>query len=457
MSLLRLIFLVLVGLSPAIASAADGGLQVYLQPLPREADRLTFSLGSIVAVSRDGAERPLVPGLADIGPATARRQRLLAGGSLEAGDYVGLRVTVRRAQQKEPRGVRQLALPDAPVSIPVPFVVDSQRTLVLWLMLQYGASLADQAFSPVFTPVIPSKPMADFAAFVSNTGASALTVVDRQLGQAVAVIDTCAGPSGLALDRRRRRLYVACSRDDEIVAVDVTSSEVVERARLSPGDGPVDVALTPDGRTLVAVNGRSSSVTVFDAEPLTRLERVQVGSGPSSLVIDPAGRQAFVFDTLASSITVVDIARRVVVATMAMEASPIRGGFSARGDRLFVVHERSPWLTVVNPSELTIAARPRLRGAADAIAVDTRRGFVYLGSRDDAGIEVCDPVTLLPLDTLKAGSAAVDLAVDAERDVLYVVNPDDRRLTIVGLGARRVVADIDVGESPARVVVMGAR
>ena len=279
---LTLAFLCL--LVPAVAGAADGSIHLYLQPLPPDAARLTFVIASVSAVGANGVELPLEVSLKTVSQQEAGRQRLLASGRLPPGSYSGFVFRITRAALKGERGDVALAVPDPPARLAFPFTVAGQQASLVWLALKYQESVTDGAgFSPVFSAVVPSMPIVGHAAFVTNAGSNTITVVDKHLGQAVAVIDTCAGPAGMALDRYRRRLYVACSKDDEIRAIDVATGEVIDRTRLSPGDRPREVALTPDGLTLLSVNTGSGSISFFNAPSLTRGERINVGNGPNSV------------------------------------------------------------------------------------------------------------------------------------------------------------------------------
>ena len=107
-------------------------------------------------------------------------------------------------------------MPEAPTRVDLHLEVRGRQSSVVWLSLKVAESLqGSSSFSPVFTALVPARPIADHAGFVTNTGSNTITVFDKQLMQAVAVVDTCAAPAGLALDQRSRRLYVACPRDDE--------------------------------------------------------------------------------------------------------------------------------------------------------------------------------------------------------------------------------------------------
>lgn len=458
MSHFRLAILLLSLIAPASARAADGSVHLYLQPLPPDAARLTFTIASISAVNSNGSEYPIKLNLGVIRSADVARQRLLASARLPMGSYTGFAFKIKQAALKSDRTEAALTIPETPVRLDVPFIIAERQTPVVWLTLKYQDSVtAGFGFSPSFAAMTPPKPIADHAGFVTNSNSNTITVFDKNLGQAVAVIDTCGGPAGMALDQRHRRLFVACSKDDEIQSIDVATGDIVERTRVSPGDRPRELALTPDGRTLLSVNPGSNSISFFDAVSLSRQERLNVGSGPGSLLIDAAGRRAFVFNTLSSSLSVIDLASRGLVATVSTEAAPLRAQFNRRGDRLYVIHDRSPYMTVLDPQQLTTATRARLRIGVSAIAVDTVRDLVCIGGESDTTIEFYDPNALMPLYSMKTRGGVSYLTFDAEENSLYMVARETRTVAVARMADRKVVSEIDVGDAPYAVAVMGEK
>jgi YVTN family beta-propeller protein len=396
--------------------------------------------------------------LADVNPATAGRQRLLATGRLPAGRYVGFAVRVTKATLTRDGGDAALVVPDTSTAIALPFSSDDQRARLAWLTLRYEGSIAEgYAFRPAFSAFTPTLPVTDHLGFVTSRTWNTITVFDKRRAQVVAVIDTCEDPAGLALDQRGRRVYVACSKGDEIQAIDMAAASVVQRVSVSPGDQPREIAITPDGTTLVSVNAGSNSVSFFDARSLARQERVEVGAGPQSVLIDAAGQRAFVFNTLSHSISVVDLASRSLVATLSADAAPLRGTFDGRGSRLFVIHERSPFMTVVDPTQLSLVTRARLGSEAEAIAFDRVRGLLCLVGRRDTAVEFYEPTALLPLYSMRSPAGVSYLTIDAQDSRLYMVRPDGRTLVIGQLADRKVVAEIDVGPDSYWVSVMGER
>lgn len=90
-----------------------------------------------------------------------------------------------------------------------------------------------------------------------------------------------------------RRVYIACNKGDEILELDAGDLRITRR--FPTGRGPYNLAITPDGRTLVATLKQGAGVEFFDLE-----RGASRGSVPSStkvahgVVVSPDGRYAFV-------------------------------------------------------------------------------------------------------------------------------------------------------------------
>jgi hypothetical protein len=140
-----------------------------------------------------------------------------------------------------------------------------------------------------------------------------------------------------------------------------------------------------------------------------------------------------------------------------MESAPIRARFSARSDRLYVIHERSPYMTVLDPRQLTPVGRARLRIGVSAIAVDTVRDLVCIGGENDTSVDFYDPNALMPLYSVRTKSGISYLAFDAEDNILYSVSTEARTVSAVRLANRRLASEIDVGDAPYAVTVMGEK
>ena len=89
------------------------------------------------------------------------------------------------------------------------------------------------------------------------------------------------------------RIYVACNKADEIIELDRNSWSITRR--FPTGRGPYNLAVTPDGRFLVATLKQGGSVQVFDlATGKSVMQEKNSTTLSHGVVITPDSRYAFV-------------------------------------------------------------------------------------------------------------------------------------------------------------------
>jgi len=436
----------------------EGEVYLYTEPYPQEAERLTFKIEAIFAVSGEGRELPLSLSLHEFNARDMKRQRLLASGQLPPGPYIGFSFKVNKAILKVEDGVADLLVPEVPVRIDFPFSVSQKRAYVISLTFKYAESIIGGFnFSPAFSMVIPGKPITSFIGYVSNLGSNNITVFDKMLQKVFAVIVTGRGPAGMALDQKLGRAYVALIGDDSIESIDVLAGEVINRLRLHPGDQPQELALTPDGKTLLVANKGTNTVSFINAASLLELNRVVVGREPNSVLIHPNGIRAFVFNTLSNAVSVLDIPNKAVMATITTDPGPLRGQLNQQGNKLYVIHEWSSYLISLDPFGLSILKRFPVRMGMTSIKVDTQTDLVYMGRGHDTVVEVYDPNFFVVVDSITTGGGITNMTIDGNENNLYMVNPEMKSLMVSSLVRKRVISQMDVGEGPYWVTLMGER
>ena len=462
-SLTFLVLLVLAGCQTQLATVRqplndEGELYLYLQPFPRESDRLSFTLETVAAIRNDGVEIPLALAQRELGGSGMTRQRFLASGRLEPGMYRGLAVRASKPRLQNGETTAALLTGSDATVLDCPFTIRRHQAQLMTLSLDYDKTVRQGfAFAPAFTVRIPGRPVTGLTGYVTNPATDTITVFDKQYRQVVAVIATGREPRGVVFDQQRKRAYVALAGESGVAVLDIASGEELRRIRLLAGDDPTDLALTPDGRTLLVASPGSNTLSVVD--PLSCFEeaRVTVGDGPSSVLIDPAGQRAYVFNSLGATVSVLDIARRTVVATVASEGGISRGAFNRAGDRLYISHELSPYLTVLNPATLALQQRLYVGMGMTGIKVDGVTDLVYGGKKHDARAEVYEPFSFAMLATIRIGGGALYQTIDGEENKLYVVNGGRQSVQVVNLVNYRVEAELDAGAEPYRLAVMGER
>jgi len=436
----------------------EGTVFFYLQPFSREAERLRFSLSSFAALKDDGTEIPVPLSLSEFNSKDMARQRLIAAAQLPAGKYSGFLVSVKSAALKTEGGAAALLVPETPQKIVFPFSVEKRKAFMISLTLRYAQSLQGEVnFSPAFLVAIPARPLVEVTGYASNTGLDAITVFDKIHLQATSVIATGSNPQGIVLDQRLKRAYVALSGDDAVELFDLNSEISLAKTMLRRGDEPRDLALTPDGLSLLVVDYRSDTVSIIDTVAMVEVSRIPVGRSPRTLVIDKTGTKAFVFNSMSDNISVIDISYRQVMGTIATGPEPLWGQFNQAGDRLYVIHAAYPYLYVINPASFSVVRREYIGMGMLSLKVDTRTDQLYIGKKNDTMVAVYDPFSFAQVGFIPTGGTVAYMTIDGETNFLYLLIPDRKVLMVINLASKRPVSEIDVSEQPAWMTMMGER
>ena len=436
----------------------EGQLFVYLQPLPEEADRLAFRLEGISAVRDDGSSVPLSLRLRDIGGKGSRRERLMADGALPPGQYSGLSFRAAGATLKGEEGEIPLSVAGEAQRLPHPFQISRRKALVLSLKFRYRDSVSGGVrFEPSFSAEVPGRLPAGTIGIVSSRGTNTVAIFDKVTGRVTGVVPTGSAPSGMAIDPGSLRAYVAVSGEDAVESIDILGNAVIGRGTLAAGDNPEELSLLPDGKTILTANSGSNTVSIIDAATLAEKRRIQVGAGPHSILVDRAGRRAYVFNTFSNTISVLDTVAGALVATVATESGPLRGQFNRGGNRLYVLHRTSPFLVVLDPLTLSVVRRVYVGSGGSALKVDTRTDLIYLARQRTGEIALYDPFSFLSIDAFRIGGDAAFLTIDGEGNNLCAVIPDENGLRMIRLVGKDTGAEIDGGEGPFWVSLMGER
>jgi YVTN family beta-propeller protein len=324
--------------------------------------------------------------------------------------------------------------------------------------MQLEPGSADRySFHPSFSAMVPVEAPGGVIGLSSNRDGNSITLFDKLTGRVTRAIRTGRQPTGVALGPVGRRAYVAVYDENAIQTIDLQAFGVIDRLQLNGGDHPLELALTPDGRTLLSVNHGSDSVSFIDAAVLVETDRIAVGRRPVSVLLDHAGSRAFVFDSLSDTITILDVARRERIATIATDARPVRGQLDRSGERLYVIHRSSPNMLVFDTTTFSLLRRVNVGTGATAIRVDPQTDRVHIARHGAREISIFDPFSLLPVDSIEVDGDVTYIGLDDENRNLLLVLVDRQRIRIVQITGSRTVAEVDVGENPFWAATVGER
>ncbi len=142
--------------------------------------------------------------------------------------------------------------------------------------------------------------------------------MDASQGHGVSMSASCS-PTWAQPSVEGRVVYVACNKADEIIEVDRTTWSITRR--IATGRGPYNLAVTPDGKHMVATLKQSAGVEIYDLATGRSVAKLPTSTTVAhGVVISPDSRYAFVSSegvgAAPGKVDVYDIRARTRVATV---------------------------------------------------------------------------------------------------------------------------------------------
>jgi YVTN family beta-propeller protein len=408
-------------------------------------------------VRSDGVRLPLTLSISDIaGSRIEGRQILLASGVVPPGSYTGVYMTIENASVTREDGPAALLVPKEPLDIPASFDLRPSEVFTLFLTLD-GSGLVKEGFefSPSFSLNRPVRDLTSLIGYVAIPEADRIIVFNRKTMLITDSLATGRNPQAIAVDGRSGLAYVALTGEDAIQVMDISHGTMGERIYLRNGDEPVDLALTRDGRTLLAANFASDTVSIIDPILGAETERLQVDRGPAAVIVNEIGTRAYVPCSRSSTLSVLDLSTGTLSTSLPLdERTPFDAALDRDEERLFVVSRDSPHLAVVDTASLQVTDRIYVGMGSNSILVDDLSGLVLVGRKYSNEIALIDPSALMPVDSVKLEGPAGSMALDRQENALLVSLPEKEVIQKVDLVSKRVMAELQTDLAPSEVAVV---
>jgi len=286
------------------------------------------------------------------------------------------------------------------------------------------------------------------------------------------------GPTGVAVNPRTKRLYIANNGSDNLTVFDTTTNKRVADIYLgSPyALGPFGVAVNPvTNRIYVAHawsrSGTGSVLTVIDGATNTIIGRWDAGPIPYAVVVNSVTNRIYVghgdsdpFGGYATStqVSVFDGATNVKIAAIETATDIAAGGSYAVAvdeghNRVFHVNTNG-MLSRIDGATNKVAGQRYLFSAATDVAYNPRTNLVYVVLQGVKKIAVVDPETMKEVGRIDVVAGPHGIAVNPTTGHILVTLVNNTLAVIDGDPARaatyhRVIAAIPVGKGPWYVAV----
>lgn len=208
------------------------------------------------------------------------------------------------------------------------------------------------------------------------------------------------------------------------------------------------VAVTPDGKHLIASMGFNTSTYILDAKTLKIVTTVDVGISGSNIAIAPDGKKAFI--TGASRVGVVDLDSLKVKAIIPEGFFELT--FSGSGKRACGV--LPPWqgIGILNVENNTFEKIPVQNGTPGALSVHPHKDICYAAYQHGDAFSAIDMRTGKVNTFSLNGSRVGDMALTPDGKQLYMTDSFNNSVVIMDTHTYGF-EKIPVGGSPFSVVI----
>jgi YVTN family beta-propeller protein len=304
----------------------------------------------------------------------------------------------------------------------------------------FTVAVEDQGFH-LHGPLFFLKP--DFG---HSTTATVAVTVERIV---VAAIDVGDGPYDLALSPDGTRVYVTNAFDDTVSVIDAATNTVT--ATIGVGEGPTGVAVSPDGATAYVTGSNDTVVSVIDTATNTVTATITAGSSTGAAV-SPDGATAYVVEQFGDSVLVIDTATNTVTATIAVGADPTEVAVSPDGSTVYVTNFGPDTVSVIDTATNTVTSTIAVGGSPLDVAVSPDGTLAYV-TKGDGTVSVIDTATNTVIASVDVDADPTGVAFSPDGATAYVTNRVDGTVSVIDTATSTVTATITVGVEPAKVAV----
>ncbi|ETX29580.1 beta-propeller fold lactonase family protein [Roseivivax isoporae] len=227
------------------------------------------------------------------------------------------------------------------------------------------------------------------ALFTVSAGSTAVRRLDPVTFATVAETLLDGGPTGIAADAARGRVFVSDWYNARIWVL--SAADLSPVTELATGAAPAGLALSPDGRWLAAAVRDGDAVALFDAATLEPHATATVGTRPFGLRFAPDGR-LFVGNVGSNDVTIVDPVSAETRATVPVGDRPY--GVAFAGGRAFVTNQYANTVSVIDLDRLEVTATLDVGEYPEGVDATSDGAMIVVANWFDNSVSLIDAATL---------------------------------------------------------------
>jgi YVTN family beta-propeller protein len=210
---------------------------------------------------------------------------------------------------------------------------DEHNLTLLDIAGNFVAASIDLPYNPEQVAVNAEETMA----YISNTSAPFVTVVDLERRRVMQNISVGSGNQGLALSPDGKILLITLQNEQyNLVALSTADQSVL--GRTNAGSGPGAITIDAAGVYAYVANQNSNDVSMVHLPTVHTVLTFPVGQNPMDIKLAPSGKYLYVTSKMDNQLSIIDVATHQFVQRVDLDVSPWGLGLAPDGRRAFVAN-----------------------------------------------------------------------------------------------------------------------
>ncbi|MDE1828653.1 MAG: YncE family protein, partial [Candidatus Micrarchaeota archaeon] len=184
------------------------------------------------------------------------------------------------------------------------------------------------------------------AIYVTNYGASTVSVISDNTNTVTATIPVGTNPYGVAYDSGKGAIYVTNYGASTVSVISDNTNTVT--ATIPVGAGPIDVAYDSGKGAIYVTNYGASTVSVISDNTNTVTATIPVGAGPYGVAYDSGKGAIYVANYGASTVSVISDNTNTVTATIPVGAGPSDVAYDSGKGAIYVTNYGASTVSVIS-------------------------------------------------------------------------------------------------------------
>ena len=248
-------------------------------------------------------------------------------------------------------------------------------------------------------------------AFIIDSGAAAISVVDMATLQEVRRIPVLREPHHLVLSPDGKSLLVGDTAGNEMLFLDPATGAIQKRM---PVADPYHLAFSPDGKLLTVAGLARNQIDVYDAATMKLVKRFPAKSTPSHIAYAPDSGTAFVSLQDTDRLIAIDLRKMEVKWNEPVGKTP--AGVLWHNGKILVADMGTDYVAQVDPADGRTIARIVTGKGAHNLFLSPDRKTLWVNNRAGGTTAALDPVTLKVTRTypIPGGPDDIEFAPDGK-------------------------------------------